>query len=99
MLNITTFSELINIIVLEEWENKLFFYLLKHVETSGELDLCRAAELMDAHTLLVELWGSCEMEWGKAVRPCSGGEPWSSVGEFMVLLLPELYYFVNIVGM
>lgn len=72
-MNITTFSELVNILVLEEWKNKIPFYLVRHVETSGEIELCQAAELTDAHAMLVESWGGREREKAKTVRQFSGG--------------------------
>ena len=57
-LNITTFSELLNLIVLEEWKNKLPFDILRHVEERGESELMSAAKVADAYALLMKSLGS-----------------------------------------
>lgn len=67
--------------ILQEWKNKLPFFLVRHVETSGASELCRAAELADAHALLVESSGGRERERGKPVRPFSEGTYMGSDGE------------------
>ena len=51
--NTTTFSELINLIVMEEWKNRMPFNILRHVEERGECELMRSAKVADAYALLM----------------------------------------------
>ena len=54
----TFFSELLNLIVMEEWKNKLPFNILRHVEERGECELMQAAKVADAFALLIGSLGS-----------------------------------------
>lgn len=62
-------------------ENQTPIFLVRHVETSGALELCQEAELADAHSLLVESWGGRELEKGRPIRPSFGGDYMGSDGE------------------
>ena len=42
-----TFSELLNVIVMEEWKNKLPFNILRHVEEQGKCELMQVAKVAD----------------------------------------------------
>ena len=78
-LKITTFSELLNLMVLEEWKNKLPFNILRHVEERGESELMAAAKVADAFSLLMESLGSRGRGSPSNVRS-SSGEGFGGVG-------------------
>ena len=49
----SSFSELLNLIVIKEWKNKLPFNILRHVEERGECELMQAAMVADAFAFLM----------------------------------------------
>lgn len=63
---------------------------MRHIEGRGETELCRAAELADAHALMVDSWGRGGREGGKSVRPSPDGNfsrPVVSLGGMDLLIL------------
>ncbi|XP_076044797.1 uncharacterized protein LOC143027398 [Oratosquilla oratoria] len=80
-IDVTTFSKLLNTIVLEEWKSKIPFHILRYVEDRREKDLIQAVELADAQALMIETWGS-ETRWqSPIVRSSSGYRPEGAGGK------------------
>lgn len=50
--DVNNFSDLVNLIVIEEWKRRLPFNILLHVEDKGEMDLIKAARMADAYSLI-----------------------------------------------
>ena len=73
-LEVTTFSDLINLIVLEEFKNKVPFPIVKYIEEKGERNLLKVAELSDAQALRLETWARQE-EHSSFVKTSSGENP------------------------
>lgn len=70
-LKVTTFSELVNLVVLEEWKSKIPFPILRYVEESNEQELLRVAEMADAHALRLESWSVNGVDRGCSVKSTS----------------------------
>lgn len=65
-LSVTTYSELINLFVLEEFKSKAPFPIVKHIEERGEM------ELADAQALRLENWSRREGDLTPSVKTSSG---------------------------
>ena len=50
----TTFDQLVNLLVMEQFKSRLPFFLLRHIEERGEKNVEEAAGLTDSHDLLVQ---------------------------------------------
>ena len=74
-VNVTTFSELVNLMVLEEWKNKLPFPLLRYVEEKDERELVKVAEMADAHALRLDSWNVRGGKRSDFVKSSSGDSP------------------------
>lgn len=70
-LNVTTYSELMNIMVLEEWKSKIPFPVLRYIEESNEKELIKVAEMADAHALRLESWNVLRVDHGTSVTSTS----------------------------
>lgn len=65
-----TLSDVVNLLVLEQFKSKLPFFLLRHTEDQGETDVVKVASKVDVHYLLVQ---SLQSEGGshKSVKSSS----------------------------
>lgn len=71
-LEVTTYSDIVNLMVLEEFKNKVPFTIVKYIEERNERELFRVAELADAQALRLETWARLEGEHSYNVKASSG---------------------------